>query len=34
MNFPQEITGPINVTIDLPDWFQTQPGMSNQWMAS
>jgi hypothetical protein len=26
MNFPQEITGPINVTINLPDWFQTQPG--------
>ncbi len=26
MNFPQEITGPINVTVNLPDWFQTQPG--------
>ena len=26
MNFPQEITGPINTTINLPDWFQTQPG--------
>lgn len=26
MNFPQEIVGPINVTINLPDWFQTQPG--------
>jgi Flp pilus assembly protein TadG len=26
MNFPQEITGPINATLDLPDWFQTQPG--------
>lgn len=26
MNFPQEITGPINVTINLPDWFQTQAG--------
>ncbi len=26
MNFPQEITGPINVTVNLPDWFQTAPG--------
>ncbi|MEA2537363.1 MAG: hypothetical protein QOF11_1597 [Chloroflexota bacterium] len=26
MNFPQEIVGPINVTINLPGWFQTQPG--------
>jgi hypothetical protein len=26
MNFPDEITGPINVTVNLPDWFQTQPG--------
>lgn len=26
MNFPQEITGPINVTVNLPDWYQTQPG--------
>ncbi|HUS23277.1 MAG TPA: Tad domain-containing protein [Aeromicrobium sp.] len=26
MNFPDEITGPINATINLPDWFQTQPG--------
>jgi hypothetical protein len=26
MNFPDEITGPINTTINLPDWYQTQPG--------
>jgi Flp pilus assembly protein TadG len=26
LNFPQEVTGPINATINLPDWFQTQPG--------
>lgn len=26
MNFPDEIDGPINVTVNLPDWFQTQPG--------
>jgi hypothetical protein len=26
MNFAQEIVGPINVTINLPDWFQTQAG--------
>ena len=26
MNFAQEIVGPINVTINLPGWFQTQPG--------
>lgn len=26
MNFAQEIVGPINVTLNLPDWFQTQPG--------
>jgi hypothetical protein len=26
MNFPDEIDGPINVVINLPDWFQTQPG--------
>ena len=26
MNFPEEITGPINATIPIPDWFQTQPG--------
>jgi hypothetical protein len=26
MNFPEEITGPINETVNLPDWFQTQPG--------
>ena len=26
MNFAQEVVGPINVTINLPDWFQTQPG--------
>jgi hypothetical protein len=26
MNFAEEITGPINVTVNLPDWFQTQAG--------
>jgi len=26
MNFAQEIVGPINVTINLPGWFQTQAG--------
>lgn len=26
MNFPQEITGPLNVTVNIPDWFQTQAG--------
>lgn len=26
MNFPQEITGPIDQTINLPDWFRTQAG--------
>jgi len=29
MNLAQEITGPINVTIDLPDWFRTQTGNPN-----
>ena len=29
MNLAQEITGPINTTIDIPDWFQTQPGNPN-----
>jgi hypothetical protein len=26
MNFPDEITGPIDVTVNLPDWYQTQAG--------
>jgi hypothetical protein len=26
MNFADEITGPINVPLNLPDWFQTQAG--------
>lgn len=29
MNLAQEITGPINATINLPDWFQTQTGNPN-----
>ncbi len=29
MNLSQEITGPLNTTLDLPDWFQTQPGNPN-----
>jgi Flp pilus assembly protein TadG len=29
MNLPQEITGPLNDTFDLPDWFQAQTGNPN-----
>jgi hypothetical protein len=29
MNLAQEIEGPLNTTVDLPDWFQTQPGTPN-----
>ena len=29
MNLAAEITGPLNFTVDLPDWFQTQPGNPN-----
>ena len=29
MNLGQEITGPLNMTVNLPDWFQTQPGNPN-----
>ena len=29
MNLGQEITGPLNITVNLPDWFQTQPGNPN-----
>lgn len=29
MNLAQEITGPLNVTLDLPDWFQAQTGNPN-----
>lgn len=29
MNLADEITGPLNTTIDLPDWFQTQTGNPN-----
>jgi Flp pilus assembly protein TadG len=29
MNLAQEITGPLNTKIDLPDWFQTQAGNPN-----
>jgi Flp pilus assembly protein TadG len=29
MNLADEITGPLNVTVDLPDWYQTQPGNPN-----
>jgi Flp pilus assembly protein TadG len=29
MNLADEITGPLNTTLDLPDWFQTQPGNPN-----
>ena len=28
-NLAQEITGPLNTTVDLPDWFQTQTGNPN-----
>lgn len=29
MNLSQEITGPLNTTVDIPDWFQTQTGNPN-----
>ena len=29
MNLADEITGPLNTTINLPDWFQTQTGSPN-----
>lgn len=29
MNLAEEIEGPLNTTVDLPDWFQTQPGNPN-----
>lgn len=29
MNLAQEITGPLNTTVSIPDWFQTQPGNPN-----
>jgi len=29
MNLQQEIEGPINATIDIPDWFQVQTGTPN-----
>jgi Putative Flp pilus-assembly TadE/G-like len=28
-NLAREIEGPLNTTIDLPDWIQTQPGNPN-----
>jgi Flp pilus assembly protein TadG len=29
MNLADEIIGPLNRTVDLPDWIQTQPGNPN-----
>lgn len=29
MNLKDEIAGPLNTTVDIPDWFQTQPGTPN-----
>jgi hypothetical protein len=29
MNLADEIIGPLNTTVDIPDWFQTQPGNPN-----
>jgi hypothetical protein len=29
MNLAQEITGPLNTTVDIPDWFQAQTGNPN-----
>lgn len=29
MNLAQEINGPLNTTVNIPDWFQTQPGNPN-----
>jgi Flp pilus assembly protein TadG len=28
-NLAQEITGPLNNTFDVPNWYQTQPGNAN-----
>ena len=28
-NLQQEITGPLTTAVDIPDWFQTQPGNPN-----
>ncbi len=28
-NLAGEITGPLTVSVDIPDWFQTQPGNPN-----
>jgi len=28
-NLAQEITGPLNTAVSIPDWFQTQPGNPN-----
>jgi hypothetical protein len=28
-NLPNEIEGPLTVTVDIPDWFQTQAGNPN-----
>ena len=28
-NLGQEITGPLTQSVDIPDWFQTQPGNPN-----
>jgi hypothetical protein len=28
-NLAEEITGPLTVTVDIPDWFQTQSGNPN-----
>ncbi len=29
MNLAQEIEGPLNTVVDIPDWFQTSPGNPN-----
>jgi len=29
MNLAQEITGPLNTPVGIPDWFQTTPGNPN-----
>ena len=29
MNLAEEIDGPLNMTVNVPDWFQTQPGNPN-----
>lgn len=28
-NLPGEIDGPLTIAVDIPDWFQTQPGNPN-----